>query len=57
MYFSLLLYFCKFWDSAWFITKLNEGIHVNLNQINIFEIITLNPNHTQNHIRFINLKP
>jgi hypothetical protein len=54
---SLLLSFCKFCDNLWCIGKLDVEIHINLNQMRTFEIITLNPNHTWNWIHFNNHKP
>jgi hypothetical protein len=51
------MYVYKFYDNVWCIGKLNSAIHVNLNQMNTFEIISQNPNCIWNHIHFNNLKP
>jgi hypothetical protein len=53
----ILIFFCKFCDNLWSIGKLDDEIHINLNQMRTFEIITLNPNHTWNRIHFNNRKP
>ncbi len=38
--------FLKVCDNVWCVGKLDDGIHVNLNQMKTSEIIALNPNHT-----------
>jgi hypothetical protein len=51
------MYVYKFYDNVWCIGKLDNAIHVDLNEMNTFDIITQNPSCIWNHIHFNNLKP
>jgi hypothetical protein len=58
MHFNIfLLSFCKICDNLWCIGKLDDQVHIDLNEMRTFEIITLNPNQTWNWIYFHNRKP